>query len=404
MIRNFVFMILVFCLMSSCSYENKETEFKDGDKRLVSAKEDEVLNKVLEMSLDEKIGQIFIVGIDGNEKLSEQDKIFIKDLKVGGLIFFRKNISSVPQTINLINEIKNLNEVNGNIPLFLSLDQEGGIVTRLPEDIDKFKSAREIGKINDESYAYLHFRMMGEIIRSLGFNMNFAPVLDVYTNKNNKVIGSRAFSSDKEIVTKMATTALKAFNDGKIISVGKHYPGHGDTNEDSHYELPVLSHDYNRINEIELYPFRQIIKYNIPALLVSHLMYKNIDPENIATTSKIFLKDILIDDLKFTGIVITDDMIMRGLTDKYSIDEASLKAIQAGVDIVLISSGFDDIVASFNKIKNGVLNGEISEFELDKKVYNILRIKKLYEVNNNRVENFDIIETNSKIQKLLNKT
>ena len=190
-------MILVFCLMSSCSYENKETEFKDGDKRLVSAKEDQVLNKVLEMSLDEKIGQLFIVGIDGNEKLSEQDKIFIKDLKVGGLIFFRKNISSVPQTINLINEIKNLNEVNGNIPLFLSLDQEGGIVTRLPEDIDKFKSAREIGKINDESYAYLHFRMMGEIIRSLGFNMNFAPVLDVYTNKNNKVIGSRAFSSDK---------------------------------------------------------------------------------------------------------------------------------------------------------------------------------------------------------------
>ncbi len=402
-IKNFVCVILLFCLMSSCSYKNKETEFKDGDKKLVLAKEDEVLNKVLSMSLDEKIGQLFIVGIDGNEKLSEQDKIFIKDVKVGGIIFFRKNISSVPQTVGLINEIKNLNEISGNVPLFLSLDQEGGIVTRLPEDVVKFKSAREIGNINDENYAYLHFRLMGEVIRNLGFNMNFAPVLDVYTNKNNRVIGSRSFSSDKEIVSKMANATLKAFNDEKIISVGKHYPGHGDTNEDSHYELPVLSHDYNRINEIELYPFKNLIQNNIPALLVSHLMYENIDSENIATTSEIFLQNILRDGLKFRGIVITDDMIMKGLTNKYTIDEASLKAIKSGVDVILISSGFDDIISSFNKIKNGVLNGEISEFELDKKVYNILRIKKLYEVNNNPVENFDIIEINSKIKKVLNK-
>lgn len=395
--------MLVFFLISSCTYKHEKIEIKEENEEIVSVREDEILNKLLDMTLDEKIGQLFIVGLDGNEKLSEQDKIFIRDLKVGGLIFFRKNITNTTQTINLINEIKQLNSQNKNIPLFLSLDQEGGVVTRLPEEIIKFKSAREIGNINDENYAYEYSKIMGEVIASLGFNMNFAPVLDIYTNKNNQVIGSRAFSSDKEIVSKMAISTMKGFNDNKIISVGKHYPGHGDTNEDSHYELPVLDHDYNRIDEIELYPFKQLINNNIPALLVSHLMYRNIDSENISTTSRIFLNDILREKLKFKGIVITDDMIMKGVADKYTISQGSLNAIKAGVDMVLISYGFNDIVESFNKIKNAVLNGEISEFELNIKVYNILKLKKLYEVNNNYINNVDVHILNSKIKSILNK-
>lgn len=398
-----IFVILFISLFSIIACTGTENISDSTEVKQIRERRDEILEKVLSMSLDEKIGQLFIGGFEGVDNLSKNDISLIEDYKLSGLIFFRKNIQSSNQTISLINQIKNLVSENNGIPMFLSLDQEGGVVTRLPEDILRFISAREIGKINDPSYAYNIAKLMGEIIHSLGFNMNFAPVLDVYTNPENTVIGSRAFSSDKEIVAELGVATMKGFKDSNIISVGKHYPGHGDTSEDSHYELPVLDHDYDRIRDVELYPFKQAIDNGIDSLLVSHLLYKNIDKYNIATLSRTFLYDILRGELGFRGIVITDDMIMKGLTDTNSIEEASLKALKAGVDILLIGFGYENIINSISRVKQAVLDGEIEEFEIDRKVYNILRIKQKYGLNNDVIPEININEVNSKIRTLLNK-
>lgn len=388
---------------SSCSFNQNEQVVETRDVEVRETREDEILNQVMGMTLDEKIGQLFIGGIDGNTLLTQNDISLIRDLKIGGLIFFGRNISTANQTINLINQIKTINKDNGNIPLFLSLDQEGGLVTRLPKEINKFPKANQVGAVNDENYAYQIGKLMGEIVSSLGFNMNFAPVLDVYTNPQNTVIGSRSFSSDKEIVAKLGVAMMKGLKDSGIIAVGKHYPGHGDTYEDSHEELPVLQHNYERLMDVELYPFKIAIENGMDSLLVSHLFYPQIDSENIATLSRIFLFEILRKELGFRGIVITDDMIMKGLTDTNSIPEASLKALKAGVDILLIGSGYENISSSIGRIKQAVLDGEIQEFEIDRKVYNILRIKKQYGVNNEIVKSVDIFEINNKINELLNK-
>lgn len=388
---------------SSCSFNQNEQVVETRDVEVRETREDEILNQVMGMTLDEKIGQLFIGGIDGNTLLTQNDISLIRDLKIGGLIFFGRNISTANQTINLINQIKTINKDNGNIPLFLSLDQEGGLVTRLPKEINKFPKANQVGAVNDENYAYQIGKLMGEIVSSLGFNMNFAPVLDVYTNPQNTVIGSRSFSSDKEIVAKLGVAMMKGLKDSGIIAVGKHYPGHGDTYEDSHEELPVLQHNYERLMDVELYPFKIAIENGMDSLLVSHLFYPQIDSENIATLSRIFLFEILRKELGFRGIVITDDMIMKGLTDTNSIPEASLKALKAGVDILLIGSGYENISSSIGRIKQAVLDGEIQEFEIDRKVYNILRIKKQYGVNNEIVKSVDVFEINNKINELLNK-
>ncbi|BAK81023.1 glycoside hydrolase family 3 protein [Candidatus Arthromitus sp. SFB-rat-Yit] len=397
-IKTFLLMIfLSLFTINSCSYNRMMEE--DLIQVKVN-KPDEILEKINSMNLDEKIGQLFIVGFDGESNLTQEDILLINDYKVSGFIFFRRNIQSSDQVVKLINEIKTINKNGSNIPMFLSLDQEGGTVTRLPNEIIKFKSARDIGKINNEQYAYDTARVMGELVHSLGFNMNFAPVLDVYTNPENTVIGSRAFSSDKEIVSKLAVATMKGLKDSGVIAVGKHYPGHGDTKEDSHYELPIVNHDYERVKDIELYPFKMAIENGIDSILVSHLLYKNIDSENIATLSKVFLDDILMRELRFRGIVITDDMIMNGLTKNNSITEACLKALQAGVDILLIGSGYQNIVDSINFIKNAVLNGEISEFEIEKKVYSVLKMKQKYNVNNDNVSKINVDEFNDKIRNL----
>ena len=396
-------LILVFLglfTLGSCSYDYKK------DETYISVKvsePDEILERINAMSLDEKIGQLFIVGFDGGSYLTQEDISLIRDYKVSGFIFFRRNIQTSDQVVKLINEIKSVNNAECTVPMFLSLDQEGGTVTRLHDEIIKFNRAHDIGKLNDENYAYDVAKLMGEIIHSLGFNMNFAPVLDVYTNSENMVIGSRSFSSDKEVVAKLGIATMNGLKDNDIIAVGKHYPGHGDTKEDSHYELPVLDHDYERVKGVEIYPFKMAIENGIDSILVSHLFYKNIDPENIVTLSKVFLYDILRKDLKFRGLVITDDMIMKGLTNHISIPEACFEAFKAGVDVLLIGSGYQNIVESINYIKQSVLNGKIQEFEIDRKLYNILRIKQKYNVNNDSVSRINVNEFNDKIRSLIDK-
>ena len=191
---------------------------------------DIIKEEIESMTLDEKIGQIITVGIDGYT-INDKTKELIVDKKVGGIILFKDNINDSNQLLQLINNIKDINSKN-KIPLFISIDEEGGRVSRLPKEIKKLPSNEVIGNINDKKLAYDIGKTIGYSLKSCGFNMDFAPFLDINSNPNNKVIGDRSFSSNKNIVANLGVSEINGFKSSNIISVAKHFPGHGDTDID----------------------------------------------------------------------------------------------------------------------------------------------------------------------------
>ena len=360
----------------------------------------DVIQKEIEnMTLDEKIGQIITVGIDGYT-INDKTKELIVDKKVGGIILFKDNINDSNQLLQLINNIKDINSKN-KIPLFISIDEEGGRVSRLPKEIKKLPSNEVIGNINDKKLTYDIGKTIGYSLKSFGFNMDFAPVLDINSNPNNKVIGDRAFSSNKNIVANLGVSEINGFKSSNIISVAKHFTGHGDI--DSHYKLPIINKTLDELKEIEFVPFKNAIKENVPSIMVSHILLPEIDDINPASMSKTIITDILRKDLKFDGLIVTDDMTMVAITNDFDISEACIKSINAGADLLLICHGYETEVDVINNIKDAVDKGIISIDRINESVYRILSLKYSYKINNEKIENIDVDIINSKIEDILNR-
>ena len=375
----------------------------------------DVIQKEIEnMTLDEKIGQIITVGIDGYT-INDKTKELIVDKKVGGIILFKDNINDSNQLLQLINNINdsnqllqlinNIKDINSKnkIPLFISIDEEGGRVSRLPKEIKKLPSNEVIGNINDKKLAYDIGETIGYSLKSFGFNMDFAPVLDINSNPNNKVIGDRAFSSNKNIVANLGVSEINGFKSSNIISVAKHFPGHGDTDIDSHYKLPIINKTLDELKEVEFVPFKNAIKENVPSIMVSHILLPEIDDINPASMSKTIITDILRKDLKFDGLIVTDDMTMVAITNNFDISEACIKSINAGADLLLICHGYETEVDVINNIKDAVDKGIISIDRINESVYRILSLKYSYKINNEKIENIDVDIINSKIEDILNR-
>lgn len=330
-----------------------------------------IVEKIKKMTLDEKIGQMILSGFNGiyfNKELNT----LINDFKVGGVILFSRNIEDSKQLKKLTSDII---DINKDIPLFISIDEEGGRVSRLPKDIKKFESSKSIGDRGDEKYAYENGREIGGILKNYNINMNFAPVLDIYSNPKNTVIGDRSFGDNEKVVSSMGIATMKGLKDENIISVVKHLPGHGDTEIDSHLGLPIVEKNLKQLNELELIPFNKAIESGADAVMVSHILIKEIDDKYPATLSYTLINDILRNNMKFENIVITDDMLMKAITDYISIEEASVKSIKAGADIILIGSDINKTKSVIERIKLAVANNEISEERIDKSVYRILKQK-----------------------------
>ena len=362
----------------------------------------DVIQKEIEnMTLDEKIGQIITVGIDGYT-INDKTKELIVDKKVGGIILFKDNINDSNQLLQLINNIKDINSKN-KIPLFISIDEEGGRVSRLPKEIKKLPSNEVIGNINDKKLAYDIGETIGYSLKRFGFNMDFAPVLDINSNPNNKVIGDRSFSSNKNIVANLGVSEINGFKSSNIISVAKHFPGHGDTDIDSHYKLPIINKTLDELKEVEFVPFKNAIKENVPSIMVSHILLPEIDDINPASMSKTIITDILRKDLKFDGLIVTDDMTMVAITNDFDISEACIKSINAGADLLLICHGYETEVDVINNIKDAVDKGIISIDRINESVYRILSLKYSYKINNEKIENIDVDIINSKIEDILNR-
>ncbi|MEW8961948.1 beta-N-acetylhexosaminidase [Paraclostridium dentum] len=332
-----------------------------------------IVEKIDKMTLDEKIGQMILSGFNGT-CFNEELNTLLNDLKVGGVILFSRNIEDSKQLKKLTSDIIDTNQ---DIPFFISIDEEGGRVSRLPKDIKKFESSKSIGDRGDEKYAYENGREIGRILKNHNINMNFAPVLDIYSNPKNTVIGDRAFGDNEKVVSSMGIATMKGLRDENIIPVVKHFPGHGDTEIDSHLGVPIVEKNLKQLNELELIPFNKAIENGVGAVMVSHILIKEIDDKYPATLSYTMINDILRNDMKFENIVITDDMLMKAITDYISIEEASVKSIKAGADIILIGSDINKTKSVIERIKLAVTNNEISEERIDKSVYRILKQKEI---------------------------
>ncbi|MGY0694691.1 beta-N-acetylhexosaminidase [Virgibacillus sp. FSP13] len=353
------------------------------------------------ISLNEKIGQMIFSGVNGTEMTAESKKI-IEKYHVGGIILFGNNIESKNQTVRLLNDMKVANADNP-YPLLLGVDEEGGSVTRMPDQVKSLPTSRSIGELNDPDLSFNVGTILGEQMQALGFNLDFAPVLDVDSNPNNPVIGDRSFGNNPEIVTRLGIQTMKGIQSEGVISVMKHFPGHGDTGKDSHLELPKVDKSYEELSQLELVPFKKAISDGADVNMIAHILLPKIDANYPASMSKEVITGILREDYGFDGVVITDDLTMDAITNHYNIADAAVQTVKAGGDLLLVAHDPDLIGPVFDKLKAAVEDGEISEDRIDKSVERITRLKEKYQLSDEKTPKPNFRSINEKVEAILQK-
>src|SRR4030095_1511170 len=318
------------------------------------------------LTLDQKIGQLFMVAAVVDEVIAKNcisrksyrlDKEYIAQLitqyQIGGIIFLGKSDPDKQKERTAYFQSVSV------IPLLIGQDLEPGRVgvARL-ELMRDFADNETLGTINSEKLTYETAFSIGRICKDLGVHINCAPVADVNNNPNNPVINDRSFSGDPEVVAKHAIAFAHGLSDAGIIACAKHFPGHGDTDVDSHYDLPKIAHDRERLHTIELYPFKQLIASNVPAIMMGHLAVSAFEPQrNLPSSlSKNIVTKLLREELGFNGLIITDALDMRGVTRYYSHGQAELQALLAGNDILLCPV---DVPAAVAAIKQAIKDGRL---------------------------------------------
>lgn len=341
-----------------------------------SLEEDKIQDKLDSMTLEEKAGQLLIVGFKGTF-LNDRTKSYINDLKVGGLILFDRNIESKGQIIGLVEEIKGSN-AEEDIPLFLCIDEEGGSISRLPKEYRRLPDPFQIGETNDVDIAFQFGQLLGNRVKGLGLNLNFAPVLDIHSNPDNPVIGKRAYGTNPERVSDIGLEVAKGIRNSSIIPAVKHFPGHGDTSTDSHLELPIIDKSLEELRNFELIPFEDVIENNIEMIMMAHILLPSLDKDYPATLSKKIVHDLLRDEMGYEGVIVSDDMTMGAIVNNFTLEDACIDFLKAGGDILLVCHGEDNPRIVFDKIIDAVEIGELSMEEIDEKVYRILELKDRY--------------------------
>lgn len=288
-----------------------------------------------EATVRQAAGQLLCVGFQGTKELPAALSSALAAGRVGGTILFRRNVETPAQVAALTAQIHQAASHAIAAP-FVAVDQEGGRVARLREPLTLIPPMRTLGSRNDAKLTSDISEMMATELSALGFNLNFAPVLDVDTNPDNPVIGDRAFSSDPEVVAKMGGAFIIGHQISGVIPCGKHFPGHGDTDTDSHLELPVLNHDGVRFEAVELVPFKKLIAHEIPMLMTAHIQVPALDTVHPATLSHAVMTRLLRDELRYDGVVVTDDLEMKAVADRYEVEEMIELGLRAGVDLFLI--------------------------------------------------------------------
>jgi len=292
-------------------------------------------------------GQLLSVGFEGTVAPAEL-LARIAASQVGGVMLFRPNIVDPPQVASLVASLRAA--APPDAPLLVSIDQEGGLVQRVRAPATVWPPMLAVGDARDLVRTTAVGRAIGEELAALGIGWNFAPVLDVHTNPANPVIGNRAFGTTPEAVTAQALAFWRGLRAAGLVGCGKHFPGHGDTRTDSHLDLPVVAHDLERLRRVELAPFAAAARAGMEALMTAHVLYPALDPERPATLSHRIATELLRDELGFRGVLVSDDLGMKAVADRYSIEELAVLTIEAGVDHLLVREPVARQMAAFEAI------------------------------------------------------
>ena len=326
------------------------------------------------MTLHEKVCQMMFVtpeeltGEDGVTVAGDATRQALENYPVGGIVYFAKNLESQDQVKEMIDN----SQKDSSIGLFVATDEEGGVVNRLMDTVGTtYIGSMYYYKDDGDETAYENAYTIANDMSALGFNLDFAPVADVWSNPDNTVIGERAYSDDYAQAAELVGNAVKGFNDGGVMCTLKHFPGHGDTAEDSHYSSAYVHSTKEEIMADEMQPFRSGIEAGAEFVMVGHLIVPDID-EVPATLSYKIATGILRDELKFEGVAITDSFEMESIADNYSVDDAVVMSVKAGMDMILQPK---DMASAVNSIEQAVADGELSEDRIDESVRRILTLK-----------------------------
>jgi len=310
--------------------------------------------------LENKLAQMFIVGVPGTE-LSESSREFLCDYQPGGVIYFAVNYESPALLAEMSETIQDARDPERNLPFFISVDHEGGKVQRFRKPFTHFPEPAELGEIGSPKLAFLVAEVMAKELKAVGVNVDFHPLCDIHTRASNPVIGRRAFGMDDENVSRMASAMVRGFIANGVIACAKHFPGHGDTNVDSHLELPRLDVSWDQLMQRELKPFVRVIRSRVEMIMTAHILNKAIDPKYPATLSAATIQDGLRKELRYNRLVVTDDMQMDAVTKNYGEEDVVALAVNAGCDLLLYRHedvGRKAMDAAFRLLKEGKIKAE----------------------------------------------
>jgi beta-N-acetylhexosaminidase len=281
------------------------------------------------------VGQLAIIGFDGHT-MTDDVRLIAREFDLGGVVFFARNVATPEQVSDLSRESQ---ELAAEIPLWISVDQEGGRVARLKRPFTEWPPMAALGRAGapgDEQLAERFARALATELHAVGISLDYTPVLDVLTNPKNPVIGDRSLAERAEDVARLGTAIIRALQDAGIAACGKHFPGHGDTSVDSHFEMPLLDLPPDRLEAVELVPFKAAIAAGVSSIMTAHILIPSLDEEFPATLSPAIVDGLLKKKLGFQGLVLSDDLAMKAISGRYGHSEATVQAIAAGCDAVLM--------------------------------------------------------------------
>jgi beta-N-acetylhexosaminidase len=327
-----------------------------------------------------EVGQRFMVGFEGHAASAEVRRL-IRELGLGGVILFARNVDTPEQVAELVRELQSLaREAGHDLPLVVAIDQEGGKVQRLRQPWTEWPPVKALGELGSEDAARRMGAALAAEISACGIHIDFAPVVDVDTNMSNPIIGGlgRAFSSDPETVGRLAAAMIQGLQGGKVAACAKHFPGHGDVDADSHLELPRSDVSRSRLNDVELRPFRKAVEAGVATIMTAHVLYTDLDDTLPATLSPRILREILRGEMKYDGVVFGDDLEMKAVAARWSFGDAAVMSAQAGCDMLLVCKEVDAQVAAMEGLIRATEAGQLKTTERDDVARRIRRLKETY--------------------------
>jgi len=326
-------------------------------------------------ALRRQIGQLLIAGFDGHQ-IPPELRSLAREFGLGGVILFARNIAEPEQVAEVAFDASRMLP---DLPAWVSVDQEGGRVARLKAPFTVWPPMATLGRSGDMKLAERFARALAAELKAVGITLDYAPVLDIQTNAKNLVIGDRALAEKAEDVARLGAVIVRALQGAGIAACGKHFPGHGDTSTDSHFELPLVEHPPDRLRAIEFEPFRAAIAEQVAFIMTAHVLVPSLDEQRPATLSPKVVQKILRDELKYEGVILSDDLEMKALSANHDVPDAAVDAVAAGCDAVLICSGDVDLQArTLESLVRAVESGQISSTRYDDAFMRLKRVKQRF--------------------------